>query len=69
MKIRSILLGVGIALFLCAVLGGLLDDAADGLFLWLLVPSFLLVGIGGDRNVWRKTETGVTADDFFAPNS
>jgi hypothetical protein len=69
MKMRSILLGVGIALFLCAVLGGLLDDAADGLFLWLLVPSFLLVGIGGDRNVWRKTETVLPANDFFAPNS
>jgi hypothetical protein len=69
MKMRSVLLSVGIGFFLCSVLGGLLDDAANGIFLWLLVPSFLLVGIGGDRNVWRRTETGVTADDFFAPNS
>ena len=70
MKMRLVLLNFGVGFFLCAVLGALLDHSGNGIFLWLLLPSFLLAGIGGDRNVWRKAE-GVPLSDsiWFAPNS
>jgi len=67
-RLEIILLGFGVALFPCALLGMLLVH--HGAFQWLLVPSFLLVGIGGERKVWRKAEAESVHDPiWFAPNS
>lgn len=66
-----IFLSLGVGLFLCAILGTLLvHHTGNGSLLWLLVPSFLLIAVGGDRNVWRKTEAELVPDSiWFAANS
>lgn len=70
MRARLFLLRLGIGLLMCAGLGVLLDHSGNGSALWLLVPSFLLVGICGDDNVWRKPEARSLTDTiWFAPNS
>jgi hypothetical protein len=69
MRLDIVCLSLGTALFLYALLGSLLDHSGNGAFLWLLVPSFLLVGIGGDRKLWRKTEAEAPTSIWFAPNS
>ena len=68
------LLGFGVGLYACAVLGMVLVRlTGSSALLWLLVPSFLLVGIGGDRKLWQKTDTALVQDSidtiWFAPNS
>jgi len=48
----------------------LLDHSGSGAALWLLLPSFLLVGVAGDRNIWRKIDSELAPDAiWFAPNS
>jgi len=53
-RLEMIFLGFGVALLPCALLCMLVVH--HGGFQWLLVPSFLLVGISGERKVWRKTD-------------
>ncbi|MBS1803737.1 MAG: hypothetical protein JST28_10250 [Acidobacteria bacterium] len=70
MRARLFLLRLGIGLLLSAFLGMLLDHSGSGASLWLLLPSFLLVGIAADRNVWRRSESVLAPDAiWFAPNS
>ena len=70
-RMGTIFLGSGVALLLCALLGMLqVHHTGNGAFQWLLVPSFLLVGISGERKVWRKTDAESLPDSiWFAPNS
>ena len=69
MKTRLILLSLGLGFFLCAVLGSLLDSSANGAFLWLLIPAFLMVGVGGDRKLLREASGPIPDAVWFAPNS
>jgi hypothetical protein len=74
-RLEIILLSFGIALLVYTIIGRetamlLHHSVGNGVPLWLLVPSFLLISIGGDRNVWRKTEAElVPVSTWFAPNS
>jgi len=70
MKMRLILLSFGVGLFLTVVIGSLESEPGTSAFLWLLVPTFLLIGVGGDRKLWRKTERTESSDPiWFAANS
>jgi len=70
MRARLFLLRLGIGLLFCTGLGMLLDHSGSGAALWLLLPSFLLVGVAGDRNIWRKIDSELAPDAiWFAPNS
>lgn len=73
-RLDQVLLGFGVGLYACAVLGMVLVRlTGNSALLWLLVPSFLLIGIGGDRKLWQKTDTALVQDSidsiWFAPNS
>ena len=61
MKASIIFLSFGIGLFLCTIISReialqISHSAESGAPLWLLLPSFLLVSVGADRNLWHKTE-------------
>ena len=67
MKTRLIVLGVGIGLFLCAMLGA---ASGNSNFLWLLLPSFVMVGLGADHKLWHRTREELVPEAvWFAPNS
>jgi len=66
-RLEMIFLGFGVALLPCALLGMLVVH--HGGFQWLLVPSFLMVGIGGERKAWREKTESVPYTIWFAPNS
>lgn len=74
-RLDTILLSSGAGLFAYTIIGreiALLvhHSVGNGLPLWLLVPSFLLISIGGDRKVWHKTESESAPNAiWFAPNS
>lgn len=74
-RLDVIFLSLGTGLFLCTLVGReiallLHHSGGNGVPLWLLLPSFLLVAIGGDRNLWHKNETPLLHDSiWFAPNS
>ena len=73
-RLDIVFLSFGIALFAYTIIGRetamLLHHSVGNLVpLWLLVPSFLLISIGGDRNVWHKTAELVPSSIWFAPNS
>ena len=67
MKASMIFLSSGICLFLSTILSREIalqvrHSAESGAPLWLLVPSFLLVSIGADRNLWHKHEAEMVPD-------
>ena len=70
-RLDQILLGFGVSLYVCSVLGMLLVHfTGNSVLLWLLVPSFLLVAVGGDRKLWHKANAAIVQDSiWFAPNS
>lgn len=74
-RVDSIFLSFGVGLFLCTLIAREIalqvhHSGNNGMSLWLLLPSFLLISIGADRNVWHKTEAKLVPDSiWFAPNS
>jgi hypothetical protein len=73
-RLDVILLSSGIALFVCTlvarVIALLVHTEGNGIALWLLLPAFLLISIGADRQLWHKPETRLLHDSiWFAPNS
>lgn len=75
-RLDIIFLSFGVGLFLYTIVFreiALLvhHSVGNGAPLWLLVPSFLLVAIGADRNLWHKTEAAAPVPNsiWFAPNS
>lgn len=73
-RLDTILLSFGTGLFLSTLIGRevalLAHSGGNGMPLWLLVPSFVLIAVGGDRNLWHKTEAPLLHDSiWFAPNS
>ena len=72
-RVGSIFLSFGIGLFLYTIVGreiALLvhHSVGNGEPLWLLVPSFLQIGIGGELNACHKTKAELVPI-FFAPES
>ena len=69
-RLDIIFLSFGVGLFLCTIIGReialLVHSAGNGVPLWLLLPSFLLISIGIDRRVWHKTEVKFS-EIWFAP--
>ena len=73
-RLEIFFLSFGIALFVCTIVGretAMLLHHSEGNWtpLWLLIPSFLLISIGGDRNLWHKTTELAPNSIWFAPNS
>ena len=73
-RLDVILLSSGIGLFLCTVvvraIALLVHMDGSGIALWLLLPAFLLISIGADRQLWHKSDTRLRHDSiWFAPNS
>jgi hypothetical protein len=73
-RLDSIFLSFGIGLFLCTIVGREVTLLAHhsvgyGAPLWLLLPSFLLISIGGElKNARHKTKAELVPI-FFAPES
>ena len=66
-RMDVILLSLGIGLFLYTIIGREIamlahHSVGNGLALWLLVPSFLLISVGADLNAWHKTEAELVPD-------
>lgn len=60
-RLDIIFLSFGFGLFLYTIIGReiamqIYHSAGNGEPLWLLLPSFLLISIGGNRNVSHKSE-------------
>jgi hypothetical protein len=73
-RLDVIFLSSGIGLFLCTLIARaialLAHSDGNGIALWLLLPSFLLISIGADRQLWHKSEDRLLNDSiWFAPNS
>jgi hypothetical protein len=75
MKIRmnTIFLSFGIGLFLYTIIGREIarlvhHSVGNGVPLWLLVPSFLLIGIGSEHKAFHKKRVELVPI-WFAPES
>lgn len=70
-RLDIVFLSFGVGFFLFTILGRMLvhHSNGNGVPLWLLLPSFLLISIGDHRSARTKTEAELVQEIWFAPNN